>query len=96
MTGAIRDKILDTEEIAMLLCSRLLETAEKEFLTRYKLTREECEWLDSYDLFELVGRMRGFLVSGGEVNHKRCADALLDEIRGGKIGRISLEKPEQK
>ena len=77
----------------MLLCSRLLETAEKEFLTRYKLTREECEGLDSYDLFELVGRKRGFLISGGEVNHSRTADMLLDELRGGKIGRITLERP---
>lgn len=93
MTGAIRDQILDTEEIAMILCSRLMQVAPTEFMTRYKLTIEETEGLDSYDLFELVGRKRGFLISGGEVNHKRCADMLLDEFRGGKIGRISLELP---
>lgn len=93
MTGAIRDQILDTEEIAMILCSRLMKVAPGEFMARYKLTIEETEGLDSYDLFELVGRKRGFLISGGEVNHKRCADMLLDEFRGGKIGRISLELP---
>ena len=93
MTGAIRDAILDTEEIAMILCSRLMEVAPTEFMTRYKLTQEETRGLDSYDLFELVGRKRGFLVSGGEINHKRTADMLLDEFRGGKIGRISLERP---
>lgn len=93
MTGAIKDQILDTEEIAMILCSRLMNTAPEQFMTRYKLTPEETEGLDSYDLFELVGRKRGFLISGGEINHKRTADALLDEFRGGKIGRISLEKP---
>ena len=93
MTGAIRDQILDTEEIAMILCSRLMKVAPEEFMARYKLTIEETEGLDSYDLFELVGRKRGFLISGGEVNHKRCADMLLDEFRGGKIGRISLELP---
>lgn len=93
ITGAIRDKILDTEEIAMILCLRLYEIARKEFLTRYKLTEEECDGLDGYDLFELVGRKRGFLVSGGEINHSRTAEMLLDEFRGGKIGRISLEKP---
>ena len=93
ITGAIRDAILDTEEIAMILCSRLMEVAPEEFMARYKLTREETEGLDSYDLFELVGRKRGFLVSGGEINHKRTADMLLDEFRGGKIGRISLERP---
>ena len=93
ITGAIRDKILDTEEIAMILCSRLVEVAPKEFLTRYKLKEEEIDGLDSYDLFELVGRKRGFLISGGEINHTRTAEMLLDEFRGGKIGRITLEKP---
>ena len=46
-----------------------------------------------YDLFELIGRKRGFLVSGGEVNTERTAVMLLDEFRGGKIGRITLEEP---
>ena len=93
MTGAIKDQILDTEEIAMILCSRLMQVAPDMFMTRYKLTEGETDGLDSYDLFELVGRKRGFLISGGEINHKRTADTLLDEFRGGKIGKISLEKP---
>ena len=93
ITGAIRDRILDTEEIAMLCCTRLLSEAQDAFLKRYKLTAEECEGLDSYDLFELVGRKRGLLMRGGEVDHARCADMVLDEFRGAKIGRISLEKP---
>ncbi len=93
MTGAIRDQILDTQEIAMLLCSRLYSVARPEFLSRYKLTEQECEGLDSYDLFELVGKKRGFLKSGGKIDHERCAVMLLDEFRGGKIGKISLERP---
>lgn len=93
MTGAIKDQILDTEEIAMLLCGRLMEVAPEEFMARYKLTEEETDGLDCYDLFELVGRKRGFLVSGGEINHERTAIMLLDEFRSAKIGRISLEKP---
>ena len=95
MTGAIKDQILDTEEIAMILCSRLMKVAPDEFMSRYKLTAEETDGLDSYDLFELVGRKRGFLISGGEINHKRTADVLLDEFRGGKIGRITLETPKE-
>ena len=95
MTGAIKDQILNIEEIAMILCARLMEVAPDKFMSRYKLTEEETDGLDSYDLFELVGRKRGFLMSGGEINHKRCADTILDEFRGGKIGRISLEKPKQ-
>ena len=93
MTGAIADRILDTEELAMLLCSRLMTSAKDAFLQRYKLTEEECSELDSYDIFELVGRKRGLLLSGGEVNHKRCADMLIDEFRCGKIGRITLDLP---
>ena len=93
ITGAIRDKILDTEEIAMIMCKRLYDTARGAFLARYKLTEDECYGLDGYDLFELVGRKRGFLISGGEINHSRTAEMLLDEFRGGKIGRISLERP---
>jgi len=94
-TGAIKDAILDTEEIAMLLAKMLSERAETLFLTRYKLKKEEIEGLDCYDLFELVGRKRGFLISGGEIDHKRCAEMLLEEFRSAKIGRISLEAPEE-
>jgi ribosome biogenesis GTPase A len=93
MTGAIRDQILDTEEIAMLLCSKLMECAPKAFCERYKLDINEAKELDGYDLFELVGRKRGFLVSGGEINHERTANMLLEEFRSAKIGRITLEEP---
>ena len=95
MTGAIKDTILDTEEIAMILCGRLMEVAPEQFMARYKLTEDEVEGLDCYDLFMLVGKKRGFLMSGGEINAKRTADVLLDEFRGGRIGRITLEKPEE-
>ena len=93
ITGAIRDQILDLEEIAMILCSRLMQCAPKEFTQRYKLDMDEAQELDSYDLFELVGRKRGFLISGGEVNHERTAQMLLEEFRSAKIGRITLEVP---
>ena len=94
ITGAIRDAILDIEEIAMILCSRLMKCAPQDFMTRYKLTEDEVCDLDSYDLFRLVGKKRGFLMSGGEINHLRTAEMLLEEFRSAKIGRISLELPE--
>ena len=93
MTGAIRDQILDIEEIAMLLCRRLLEVAPTEFKARYKLRDEDVEGADAYTVFENVGRRRGLLISGGEINVTRCAEMLLDEFRGGKIGRITLDEP---
>ncbi len=92
-TGAIRDKILDTEEIAMLLAGRLASVAPRELCERYKLDPEDCESLDCYDLFRLIGRKRGFLISGGEIDHDRTAAMLLEEFRSGKIGRITLELP---
>ena len=94
MTGAIRDQIIDIEEIAMLLCARLMEVAPKAFCERYKLDYDEVCELDGYDLFNLVGRKRGFLISGGEINSERTANMLLEEFRSAKIGRISLEKPD--
>ena len=94
ITGAIRDAILDTEELAMVLCARLMKCAPREFTERYKLSLDEANELDSYELFELVGKKRGLLMSGGIVNHERCADMLLEEFRSAKIGRITLEDAE--
>ncbi len=93
LTGAIRDGILDTEELAMILCDRLRSVCPELFYQRYKLSPALCDDLPPYELFEAVGRKRGFLVSGGEVNTERTATMLLDEFRGGVIGKISLEKP---
>ncbi len=96
LTGAIRDKIIDIEEMAMILCSRLMECAPDKFMARYKLTEDETYGLDGYDLFELVARRRGMLMAGGAINSSRCAEMLLDEFRGAVIGKISLEKPEDR
>ena len=93
VTGAIRDGVLDVETLAMTLCERLTDVCPALFFARYKLSPEDAEGRDGYDLLELVGRKRGFLVSGGEVNMRRTAEMLLDEFRSGVIGRISLEKP---
>ncbi len=93
ITGAIRDAILDVEEIAMILATRLMSYAPNEFMSRYKLSHEETDGLDSYDLFRLVGKKRGFLMAGGEINHLRTAEMLLEEFRSAKIGRITLEEP---
>ena len=64
-----------------------------ELLSRYKITPEMAEGLEPYELLELVGRKRGMLVSGGEVNTERAAITVLDEYRGGKLGLLSLETP---
>lgn len=95
LTGAIKDAILDTEELGAILCSRLMETAPELFSARYKLDAEKLAGLEGWQLLEAVGRKRGFIISGGEINTERTALMLLDEFRGCKIGRISLETPEE-
>ena len=92
ITGAIKDKILDIEEIAMLLCGRLKELYPDLLVSRYKLNEDDLQ-LDSYDLFEAIGKKRGLLMSGGVINSTRTAEMLLNEFRSCAIGRITLEKP---
>lgn len=92
-TGAIRDAILDTEELASVLCARLAKVAPDKLTARYNLEGIDVTALSGYDLLTEIGRKRGCLVSGGEVNTERAAAIVLDEFRGGKIGRISLERP---
>ncbi len=92
-TGAIRDAILDTEELASALCARLAKVAPDKLTARYKLESIDVSSLSGYDLLTEIGRKRGCLISGGEVNTERTAAIVLDEFRGGKIGRISLERP---
>ncbi len=95
-TGAIRDAILDTEELAAKLCGKLYTIARADFCTRYKLDAASLEGLSDYDLLCAVAKKRGFLLSGGELNTERAAGIVLDEFREAKIGRITLELPPKK
>lgn len=92
-TGAVKDNILDTELLAMRLLGVLRNIYPAMMEERYKLADTGYEELDEYDLLELVGRNRGMLLSGGVVNIERASIAVLDEYRGGKLGRITLELP---
>lgn len=92
-TGAIRDAILDTETLASKLCRRLCDTYPELFCQRYKLPPEVTELSEDYEILMALGRKRGFLISGGEIDTERAADCVLDEFRGAKIGRITLERP---
>ena len=92
ITGAIKDDVLDIETIAAALCGRLRKMYPELFMQRYKLDDlpDENETSD-YELLRLVGKKRGHLVSGGEINTERTANMLIDEYRAAKIGRISLD-----
>jgi len=88
-TGAISDDILDIETLAMKLLSYLAKTYPQSLTERYKIELDESN--DGLALLEKVGRKRGMVVSGGEINTERAAITVLDEFRSGKLGRITLE-----
>ncbi len=88
--GSVRDDILDLTELACDTLGVLRERGYSPLLeARYKT--EVCEEDTNYDLLLKIGKARGFLVSGGEINEERTASVLLDEFRGGKIGKMTLD-----
>lgn len=100
-TGAVKSEVLDTETLGCYLMAYLAAEYPQALLTGYKLPalpdREngESDVAYGYRLLEAGGRRRGFLVSGGEVDTERMANILLDEFRSGKLGRFTLETPEE-
>ncbi len=90
-TGAVKDDILDIEALASFLLENLAVHSPRALVDRYKIDTEG----EGFELLEKLGRKRGMLISGGEVNTERAAITLLDEYRSGKLGRITLELPEE-
>jgi len=93
-TGAISDDILDIETLAMKLLVFLSESYPQALIERYKIEFNDAD--DGFSLLEKVGKKRGMVISGGEINTERAAITVLDEFRSGKLGRITLELPEVK
>ena len=91
-TGAVKDGILDIEELACRLIELLHRRYPEALKERYKLEAELGT--PGWELLQLAGRKRGYLVSGGEINTERMAQVLVDEYRSGKLGRFTLEVPE--
>ncbi|WP_296153404.1 ribosome biogenesis GTPase YlqF [Ruminococcus sp.] len=94
-TGAVKDQILDTELLAVRLLDFLRSLKPADFIARFKLEDVDLDAIDSYELLNVIGKKRGMLISGGEINTERAAIMLLDEFRSGKLGRITLEMPER-
>lgn len=91
ITGAVKDDILDRETLAANFLVRLRDHYPSVIETRYKFSPDPEG--KGYELLEAAARKRGFLISGGEVDTGRMAAILLDEYRGGKLGRLTLEYP---
>ena len=92
-TGAIKDDVLDIEELACYLMEYLAAHYADVLRERYKVDIDEGD--SGYDLLEKAGRKRGFLMRGAQVDTERMARILLDEFRGGKLGRFTLETVEE-
>ena len=102
-TGTIKDDILEKTEVAYSLLKYLVDNYKSNLSERYKLENavDEIMSSDEYqdendkylEIFELIGRKRGAIVSGGRVDYEKVSNILLDEFRSGKIGNITLEKP---
>ena len=91
-TGAVKDGILDVEELSCYLIQLLWHRYPQSLITRYGIEAEKDT--TGYELLRLAGKKRGFLLARGEIHTERMAKVLLDEYRNGKLGRFTLELPE--
>ena len=91
-TGAVKEDVIDIEELSCRLMELLWKRYPEKVKERYGI---DCEPdTPGWQLLEAAGRKRGFLISGGEVDTERMAKILLDEFRGAKLGRFTLELPQ--
>ena len=91
-TGAVKEGVIDLEELACRLIELLHKYYPQTLIDRYKV--EAPAGTPGWELIEMAGRKRGYLVSGGEVNTERMSKVLVDEFRSGKLGKFTLEMPE--
>ncbi len=90
-TGAIKDQIVDTEQLATRLLEYLRFEYAENLIERYKLMGHDVENISPLELLRLIGKKRGMLISGGEIDTERAAIMVLDEFRSAKLGRITLD-----
>jgi len=91
-TGAVKDEVVDTEHLASRLLEVLRGSYPRELKERYKLDGTDIADLKGYEMLELIGRKRGMLISGGEIDLERASIMILDEFRSAKLGKITLEQ----
>ena len=90
-TGAVKDEVTDLETLSCRLLEVLSKTRPQAIIERYKL--DSIDNLQGWEILELIGKKRGFLIKGGEIDYERTAVMLCDEFRGGRLGKITLELP---
>lgn len=88
-TGGIKDQILDIETLAVRFLTVMRDNYPEKLSERYKISGFED--MEPYEILELIGKKRGMMIKGGETDTMRASVAVLDEYRGGKLGRLTLE-----
>lgn len=91
-TGAVKDQVMDTEQLAGRLLEFLRDNYSEYLKPRYKIEDVDISNMQGYEILNLIGRKRGMLISGGEIDTERAAIMVLDEFRSAKLGKITLEK----
>jgi len=92
--GSVKDEVTDSETMACRLISALQSCYLDLLCERYKLDKADVDGEEPYTVLELIGAKRGMKMRGGDVDTERASIMLLDEYRGGKLGRISFEQPD--
>lgn len=90
-TGAIKDQILDVEDLALKFIEIIKVKYSQNLSDRFKVESETIKNLTPLKILELIGKKRGMLISGGEIDMQRISNMILEEFRSGKLGRITLE-----
>lgn len=90
-TGAIKDEIMNIELLAYSLLDYLKVNYSEELAARYKLS--DFADKEGYEILDMIGRKRGCVISGGEIDSERAANLVIDEFRACRIGNITLEHP---
>ena len=100
-TGTIKDDVLEQTEIAYQLLKFLLENYRQNVTERYKITldfiekklsQDQPENFNVYEIMQEIGRKRGAIISGGEIDDEKTAKIILDDFRSGRLGKITIEK----
>ena len=103
-TGTIKDDVLQTEEIGFELLKTMIKNYMQNLIERYKLSEEQIKNITQnqelgenekvLEIMNMIGKKRGAVISGEEINIEKVANILIDDFRSGRLGRITLEKLE--
>lgn len=88
--GSISENVISTTDLVIFLIKDLLKNYQKEFKDRFNLLDEEIKDLEIYEILEIIGQKRKYVIKGGEIDYDRTALSIIDDFRKGRIGKITF------